>query len=74
MDGLSNKVHCEHLAKKTKAVLYLAAHFIAGSATHTLMVVTRQSASVLRGEWVYKNIAKHLQTRLGSKFTVRILA
>ena len=42
--GLSNKVQCEHLSKKTKTILYLIIHFI---------IVTRWSILVI-------NVGRHI--------------
>ena len=53
----------------------LVVHFIVGAiAVHIAKLGTRRSISVYRGEWAYVRVAKHLKTRLGSSFTVRILA
>ena len=50
--GLSNKACRESLPKETKAVLYISRSFYIARLVWKLG--TRQSASMYRGEWVYR--------------------
>ena len=54
----------------------LVVHFIVEAIAILMAKLgTRRSISVYRGEWAYTiSVAKHLKTRLGSSFTVRISA
>ena len=53
----------------------LVIHFIVGGVAVLMAKLgTRRSASVYRGEWAYRTRSKAFKTRLGSSFTVRLLA
>ena len=65
----------KHIMNACPRSAILVVHFIAGDvAVFMAKLGTRRSASVYRGEWAYRTLVKHLKTRLGSSFTVRISA
>ena len=66
----------KHVMNACPRSAILVIHFIVGAnAVLMAKLGTRRSTSVYRGEWVYTvRVAKHLKTRLGSSFTVKISA
>ena len=53
----------------------LVIHFIVRDAAALMAKLgTRRSASLYKGEWAYRMHSEALKTRLGSSFTVKVMA